>query len=121
MATKLLPLLAFVVQVSHSLARLCRIFTIIQAVGSKDSNSKVVATSWGAPRVDVFGVAPDNTIFHKYETGYGWAPRSGFENMGGNAVGAPSVVSWGQNRLDYFYVGNDSEAKHKYWDGSQWV
>jgi hypothetical protein len=87
------------------------------------SNSHIAATSWGSPRVDIFGIAPDKTIWHKYDLGSpsGWQPNSGFENMKATAFFYPSVVSWGQNRLDYFHVGKENAAHHKYWDGSQWV
>jgi hypothetical protein len=87
------------------------------------SKPHIAATSWGSPRVDIFGIAPDKTIWHKYDLGSpaGWQPSSGFENMKATAFFYPSVVSWGQNRLDYFHIGKENAAHHKYWDGSQWV
>jgi hypothetical protein len=91
--------------------------------GATALNAAIDATSWGSPRVDVFGIAPDKTMWHKYDVGspIGWQPRSGFENMNATAFFYPSVVSWGQNRLDYFHIGKEDAAHHKYWDGSQWV
>lgn len=87
------------------------------------SNAAIAATSWGFPRVDIFGIAPDKTIWHKYDVGspVGWEPKPGFENMKGTAFFHPSVISWGQNRLDYFHIGKENAAHHKYWDGTAWV
>ncbi|KAE9987503.1 hypothetical protein EG328_002488 [Venturia inaequalis] len=86
-------------------------------------NAHIAAISWGFPRVDIFGIAPDKSIWHKYDLGspQGWRPDPGFENMLGTAFHHPSVISWGQNRLDCFHIGKENAAHHKYWDGTQWL
>ncbi|KAK3061750.1 hypothetical protein LTS18_005524 [Coniosporium uncinatum] len=98
---------------------------VTKAAGAAStSNGSLAITSWGAPRLDVFGVAPDNTIWHKYEagTGFGWEPGNGlFENMNATAFENPVATSWGNNRLDHVHIGRKSAAFHKYWDGFQWA
>jgi hypothetical protein len=81
----------------------------------------ITAVSWEAPRADIFGRAPDSSIWHKYDTGNGeWQPPSGFERVPATAAGAVEAVSWGPNRFDLFYPSNDGGIAHKYWDGHQW-
>jgi hypothetical protein len=69
--------------------------------------------------LDVFGIADDQSIFHRYYRGSQWEPSPGFESMNGIVpTYAPTAVSWALGRLDYFIIGDDNAAYHKYWDGS---
>lgn len=69
--------------------------------------------------MDVFGIAKDKSIFHKYYRGGQWEPVPSFETMNGTVpTYGPTAVSWAAGRLDYFVVGGDTAAYHKYWDGS---
>jgi hypothetical protein len=51
--------------------------------------------------MDVFGIAPDASVWHKFYTGYDWQPTKRFENMNGICTGSPTAISRGPNRLDY--------------------
>lgn len=78
------------------------------------SSFAISAVSWGTQRIDVFGVAPDSSIWHKYHAGpSGWEPTT-FETMNGTVDYAPAAVSWAAGRLDYFVVGDKTNgAYHK--------
>jgi len=86
----------------------------------------IVANSWGNNRIDVFGVSPNASIWHKFHTAQQFQP-AGFENFLGKVSGTPSVVSWGENRLDYFVVGTNGSLYHRFWnwqgsvDNSSWT
>lgn len=80
----------------------------------------ISAVSWSPPRMDIFGIAPDASVWHKFYTGYDWQPAKGFQSMQGVCTSAPTAISWGSNRLDYFVLGTDSAAYHKFWDGYSW-
>ncbi|KAK3671075.1 hypothetical protein LTR78_009036 [Recurvomyces mirabilis] len=90
------------------------------------ATSSIVANSWGDQRIDVFGVAPNASIWHKFHTAQQFQP-SGFENFLGEVAGTPSVVSWGTDRLDYFVVGKNGSVYHRFWnwqgslENSSWV
>ncbi|KAK8091293.1 hypothetical protein PG994_000798 [Apiospora phragmitis] len=47
------------------------------------------AVSWSDPRVDLFGVAADASIWHKFYTGHDWQPVSKFEYLPSHAKAAP--------------------------------
>lgn len=68
--------------------------------------------SWADPRVDVFGVAPNNSIWHKFYTGSDWQPNGAFEHFDSQVdlSTCPSVASWGEGNLDVFYVDDSSKA-----------
>jgi serine protease AprX len=86
----------------------------------------IVANSWGDQRIDVFGVSPNNSIWHKFHTAQLFQP-AGFENFSGDVKYTPSVVSWAPDRLDYFVVGKNGSAYYRYWnwqgsvENSSWV
>ncbi|KAI0407322.1 hypothetical protein F4802DRAFT_555030 [Xylaria palmicola] len=84
------------------------------------SSPCIKAVSWGDPRVDLFGWAPDQSIWHKFYTGYDWQPRL-FERIPSESAGCPSVSSWDQGRLDILWVNrSDETVLHKYFDGGSW-
>jgi hypothetical protein len=71
--------------------------------------------SWGAGRLDIFGVGTDNALYHKsYDRQW-----SGWESLAGKFNSPPTAVAWGANRLDVFGRGLDNALYHKWWDGSQ--
>lgn len=73
--------------------------------------------SWDDPRVDLFGVAPDASIWHKFYTGYDWQPFHNFEYLpaaASSGPSCPSATTWGEGRLDVFYVSdNGGNVRHK--------
>ncbi|CAH0053499.1 unnamed protein product [Clonostachys solani] len=77
------------------------------------------AVSWGDPRVDVFGVGPDEaSLWHKFWTGWDWQPHSGFERVPAAEASPPSTSSWGTGQFDVVYVNaSGSNVLHKYFDG----
>lgn len=79
------------------------------------------AVSWSDPRVDLFGVAEDSSIWHKFYTGHDWQPADKFEYLPSQAKGCPSVTSWGEGRLDIVYVNaSGGNVMHKYFGGGEW-
>ncbi|KAI9148303.1 N-terminal binuclear Zn cluster-containing protein [Paramyrothecium foliicola] len=79
------------------------------------------AVSWGGPRVDVFGLASDSSIWHKFYTGWDWQPASSFERLPAPDAGNPSATTWGEGRLDLVYVNaSGSNVLHKFFGGGQW-
>ena len=78
-----------------------------------------VGVSWGAARLDVFGLGNDLAMFHRaWNNG---TPVGGWESLGGEFDSSPAVVAWGPNRLDVFGLGTDDAMYHKAWNGSQWL
>ncbi len=73
--------------------------------------------SWGPNRLDVFVLATDSSLYHKFWNGSAW---SGWEGLGGTLSATPCAVSWGPNRIDVFGRGTDNGLWHKWWDGSHW-
>lgn len=84
------------------------------AVASAD-HSCLSAVSWADPRVDLFGIAPDASIWHKFYTGWDWQPLNTFEHIPSAADigGCPSVTTWGEGRLDIFYTQDKGHVLHK--------
>jgi len=94
---------------------------------------RLAAMSWGPGRLDVFGVGTDSTAYHRAWqgqwrstdlTGHGvfqgdWAPRDGWEPLGGRFTSPLAVASWGPDRLDIFGVGTDNAMYHKAWEGQE--
>ncbi|KAI1119993.1 hypothetical protein F5Y10DRAFT_290494 [Nemania abortiva] len=82
--------------------------------------SCISAVSWGDPRVDLFGVAPDNSIWHKLYTGYDWQPEK-FERIPSQAGSCAAASSWDYGRLDLVWVNEtDGNVLHKFFDGGNW-
>ncbi|KAI3317697.1 hypothetical protein HD806DRAFT_514023 [Xylariaceae sp. AK1471] len=93
--------------------------TFAATLASADS-SCLSAVSWGDPRVDLFGIAPDNSIWHKFYTGYDWQPKQ-FEHIPSGATSCPSVSSWDYGRIDLVWANNSGgNVLHKYFDGGNW-
>ncbi len=83
--------------------------------------SPPAVVSWGANRIDVFGVGTDNAVYHKSWQNGAWDPsQTGWEGLGGTFTSPPTVVSWGPNRLDIFGIGTDNAMYHKTWDTGTW-
>jgi neutral ceramidase len=84
----------------------------------RDSNS-VAAVSWGANRLDIFGIGLDNAMYHRSWDGSAWLRD--WENLGGAFISPPAAVSWGANRLDIIAIGLDNAMYYRAWDGSAWL
>jgi hypothetical protein len=82
----------------------------------------IAATSWGANRLDIFGLGTENQMYHKAWDGTAWLPSpTGWEALGGVFDSPPAVVSWGANRLDIFGLGTDNQMYQKTWNGTAWL
>jgi hypothetical protein len=78
--------------------------------------SPPAAVSWGPNRLDVFGVAADQGMYHNWSAD-GTQFQENWTPLGGSFTSAPAAVSWGPNRLDVFGVGDDYAMYHTWWDG----
>jgi hypothetical protein len=81
--------------------------------------SPPAAVSWGADRVDVFGLGSDGALYqwwYQADLG-GWHPPF---SLGAPAnvqlTLQPSAVSWGVGRLDVFLRGSDANLWHRWYD-----
>ena len=85
--------------------------------------SPPVAVSWGADRLDIFGLDDHNVLKHQFYDGTAWQPKyNELENLGGSCDPAYPIAAntWGPHRLDLFCVGPDGDLLHQYYDGHQW-
>ncbi|KAF2963962.1 hypothetical protein GQX73_g9619 [Xylaria multiplex] len=101
---------------------LCISLLLALAANLASANTACIeAISWGDPRVDLFGWAPDESIWHRFYTGYDWQPEL-FERIPpSTSTSCPSVFSWGYGRLDIVYVNRSNEiVLHKYFDDGNW-
>lgn len=85
--------------------------------------SEPATVSW-AGRIDVFARGTDSSLIHKwYQDTLGWS--AGWENLGGQIVGAPGVLSLSPGQMDVFARGTDSALWHKWytygWSAWEWL
>jgi hypothetical protein len=73
----------------------------------------IAATSWGPNRLDLFYVAPDRSLGHRYSND-GGTTWSSHESWGG-WISSPSAVSWGVNRIDIVAIGGDQQLYHQWY------
>ena len=78
----------------------------------------ITAVSWGANRIDVFGLGTDNQMYHRWwNASLGeWDPKQNWEGLGGTFTSPPAAISWGANRLDIFALGPKNQMLHKAWN-----
>ncbi|KAI0198184.1 hypothetical protein F4808DRAFT_266005 [Astrocystis sublimbata] len=101
------------------LSRTSLLFSTAATVASANS-ACIEAVSWGEPRIDLFSWAPDQSISHKFFTGWDWQPEA-FERIPSKATSCPSASSWGADRLDLVWVNrSDETVLHKYIAGGAW-
>ncbi|KAJ8120212.1 hypothetical protein ONZ43_g3024 [Nemania bipapillata] len=104
------------------MAKISSISILLMATATMASPDRpcLAAVSWGDPRVDLFGTAPDTSIWHKFYTGHDWQPEK-FERVPSHAGTCPSISSWGDGRLDLVWVNETyGYVLHKYFDGGRW-
>lgn len=77
----------------------------------------VTTASWAPNRLDVFAVASNGRMVHKWWDGQRW---SDWEDQGGALAPEATVVSWAPNRLDVFARTSDARLVHKWWAGNGW-
>ena len=83
--------------------------------------SPLSPVSWGANRLDIFGLGTEGGMYHKAWDGANWGPsQDGWDPLGGVFNSPPAVVSWSSNRLDVFGLGTDNQAYHLAWNGTDW-
>ncbi|MTD13514.1 hypothetical protein GIS00_06095 [Nakamurella sp. YIM 132087] len=75
------------------------------------------ATSWDNQRIDLFAIAGDRSVLHRWRIGSTW---SAWENLGFKAYSAPAAMSTGDRRLNVFARGADGALWMKRFDGSAW-
>jgi hypothetical protein len=100
----------------------------IQAEWSNQQNSCVLpqelrpaAVSWGASRLDLFGLGMDRQLYHQWWGGNSWGPApTGWEPRGGMFIASPVAVSSAPNRLDLFALGTNRQLYRQWWDGHSW-
>ncbi|KAK8079450.1 hypothetical protein PG997_007268 [Apiospora hydei] len=103
----------------RKLAALIQTAALAAALSKEDPC--LTAVSWSNDRVDLFGVADDSSIWHKFWTGHDWQPADGkFEYLPSWTKGCPAVTSWGEERLDLVYLEEDGNVMHKYLDHGRW-
>jgi hypothetical protein len=91
-----------------------------EALGGRFGSPPAVA-SWGANRLDIFGLDTNKQMFHKAWIGDQWWPsQTEWKALGGRFGSPPAVVSWGGNRLDIFAVSTDKQMDHRQWNGDRW-
>jgi hypothetical protein len=73
--------------------------------------SPPAVVSMAKDRIDVFGLATDHQLVHRWLDGKAWS--GAFETLGGNFTSQPEVVSAGPNQLDVFAVGADFAMHHR--------
>ena len=78
-----------------------------------------MAVAWSSNRLDIFARGVDGALYHNYGSNND-KPLAGWELLGGQILGSPTVVSWGTNRIDIFARGTDNGIYHKWWDGKGW-
>src|SRR5207253_2050646 len=78
-------------------------------------NSPPAAVSWAPGRLDIFGLGPDNQMFHKFFDGT-WSKD--WEPLGGRFNRPPAAVSWAPGRLDISGFGTDHQMFHLFVDGT---
>jgi hypothetical protein len=76
------------------------------------------AVAWGPNRLDIFGLATDNTMFHKAWNGSAW--DAAWQSLDKTFNSPPVAVSWGENRIDVFALGTDNSMYHIGLSGSAW-
>jgi hypothetical protein len=75
------------------------------------------ASSWGANRIDAFGVGGDRGLWQQTWSGTSWG---GWAPLGGVITGDPGAVSWASGRIDVFVRGQDAALYHRFSDGAGW-
>jgi hypothetical protein len=86
--------------------------------------SQPVAVSWGANRIDLFGIGSDGVLYHQWWDGNSWNPlpaTTSWQGLGDpgqyRLTGNPAVNSWGPNRLDIFARDTNGHLWHTCWGG----
>ncbi|KAJ6440052.1 CFEM domain-containing protein [Purpureocillium lavendulum] len=77
----------------------------------------VSAASWGAHRIDLFGLGADNACWHQWWNVHKWG---GWESLGGRFIGDIASVSYANHRIDVFGRGMDNHIHHNSWNGIRW-
>lgn len=85
--------------------------------------SGIAASSWGAGRLDMFGLGTDGKLYHSsYDSSSGWACCDAFNPPPGLTLTSdPAAVSWGNGRIDIVQRASDNAIWHMAYDsGSTW-
>ena len=76
----------------------------------------LTAVSWGAERIDLFWIAVDRSLMHRWWDGT-WSQD---ELLGGELSSAPAVTSWAKDEMEVFAIFPDGQLWDRYWDGTRW-
>jgi hypothetical protein len=66
---------------------------------------------------DVVARGADNHVYYKSFDGSQWL---GWTDLGGPAIGRPTVISYGANHVDVYVRDANRRLMHRWWDGSSW-
>ena len=80
----------------------------------EDDMGKMDVCSWGPGRLDLFVTGEDKKLWHRAY----WQEWHGWEDLGGQLLGAPTAVSWGPERIDVFGTGLDGQVWQIGWQGA---
>ena len=85
---------------------------------------QLTAASWGATRIDLFGVGVDGNLWQSYTDDgtnwHGWQPLGHYPG-GAALIGTPSAASWGSLTLSVFVRGSDGALYQDYWTPAGWT
>jgi hypothetical protein len=84
--------------------------------------SPPVAVPVGEHRLDVFGIGPEDALYHwVYDASAPFGTRwSSVEVLGVGFSSTPAAVAVGDNRIDLFALGGDRGMLHIAWNGTNW-
>jgi glucose/arabinose dehydrogenase len=85
-------------------------------VSKVDTDPSVVQNSDG--RLEVFVVAADNKLWHRWQTSPGSSTWSAWTSLGGTIAGSPAVTINSDGRLEVFVVGANGNALYHKWQTS---
>jgi hypothetical protein len=89
----------------------------IGVTGASLDPATIGASSWKPDRIDVFGRAPDKSVWHtSYQESRGWRQR---DPLGATVTSGPAAVSWAPDRIDVFARGLDAAIWHMAWRGER--
>ena len=88
-------------------------FEALGGVNRDHSDPVIIANSDG--RLEVFVVAVDNQLWHRWQTAPGSSTWSAWSSLGGTIAGSPAVTINSDGRLEVFVVGANGNGLYHKW------
>ncbi|MFZ1409899.1 MAG: alkaline phosphatase family protein [Micropruina sp.] len=79
---------------------------------------QLAACSWGANRIDAFGLDPGGNLLHVAWDGAWHWDSPGTDQTGASFAGPLTACSWGANRIDVFGLDQTANLLHLAWNGA---